>query len=122
MKLFEQFEIVARRRRLAQNTIDAYATWIRQFLSFSASNANEWKHPKDLGSADVEAFLNDLVIRRRLSASAQNQALCALVFLYTHVLQDVIPQDSSSESFFCSAAVDELSVFQLCSRRMKFDA
>ena len=43
--------------------------------------------------ADVEAFLNDAVVRRRLSASAQNQALCALVFLYTHVLDDVIPQD-----------------------------
>jgi integron integrase len=46
-----------------------------------------------LGTADVEAFLNDLVVRRRLSASAQNQALCALVFLYTHVLEDVLPQD-----------------------------
>ena len=34
-----------------------------------------------------------LVVRRRLSASAQNQALCALVFLYKHVLDDVIPQD-----------------------------
>jgi integron integrase len=41
----------------------------------------------------VEAFLNDLVVRRRLSASSQNQALCALVFLYGQVLQDVIPQD-----------------------------
>ncbi len=45
------------------------------------------------GPTDVEAFLNDLVMRRRLSASWQNQALNALAFLYRHVLEDVIPQD-----------------------------
>jgi integron integrase len=93
LKLLEQVVIVARRRRLAQNTIDVYRLWIRQFLTFSAQRLGEWKPPEQLGTADVEAFLNDLVIRRRLSASAQNQALCALVFLYGQVLADVIPQD-----------------------------
>src|SRR6185312_13219764 len=67
--------------------------WIRQFLTFSAQQLGQWKPPEKLGTADVEAFLNDLVMRRRLSASAQNQALCALVFLYGRVLADVIPQD-----------------------------
>ena len=93
MKLLEQFEVVARRQRLAQNTIDVYALWTRQFLTFSAARLGVWKHPKELGTSDVEAFLNDLVIERRLSASSQNQALNALVFLYTHVLADTIPQD-----------------------------
>lgn len=46
-----------------------------------------------LGTDDVEAFLNDLVVERRLSASSQNQALNALVFLYRHVLEDAIPSD-----------------------------
>jgi integron integrase len=46
-----------------------------------------------LGTDDVERFLNDLVIRRRLSASSQNQALNALVFLYRHVLEGVVPAD-----------------------------
>lgn len=93
MKLLEQVVTVGRRRRLAQNTIDVYRLWIRQFLAFCAQRAGAWKPPQHLGTADVEAFLNDLVMRRRLSASAQNQALCALVFLYKQVLADVIPQD-----------------------------
>lgn len=93
MKLLEQLDVVAKRRRLAPNTIHAYHHWIRRFLRFCARLSGQWKHPSQLGTADVEAFLNDLVLNLRLSASAQNQALCALVFLYTHVLDGVIPQD-----------------------------
>jgi site-specific recombinase XerD len=93
MKLLEQFDVLARRKRLAQNSIDAYSSWIRQFLHFAAQRAGQWVHPRKLGTPDVEAFLNELVVQRRLSASSQNQALCALVFLYTHVLEHVIPQD-----------------------------
>jgi site-specific recombinase XerD len=93
MKLLEQVQIVAQRKRFAKNTVDAYLLWIKQFLTFSAKHSGEWKHPRQLGTTDVEAFLNDLVVARRLSASSQNQALCALVFLYTKVLEDVIPQD-----------------------------
>jgi site-specific recombinase XerD len=78
---------------LAQNTIEVYGLWIKRFLTFSAAQSGEWKHPRDLATSDVEAFLNDLVMRRRLSASSQNQALNALVFLYTHVLEDAIPAD-----------------------------
>ena len=87
MKLLTQLEVVARRRGLARATIDAS----RQFLTFSAGRHGAWRAPDQLGTADVEAFLNDLVVRRRLSASSQNQALCALVFLYQRVLEDVIP-------------------------------
>jgi integron integrase len=93
MKLLEQLAATARLRRLAQNTIDVYSLWVRQFLTFSAGRYKSWMRPEELGTGDVEAFLNDLVIRRRLSASSQNQALNALVFLYTHVLENTIPQD-----------------------------
>ncbi len=89
MKLLETFESVARQRRLADNTIDAYRSWIQQFLRFSASAHGQWKRPEELGTADVEGFLNDLLSRRRLSASSQNQALNALVFLYSQVLDAV---------------------------------
>src|SRR5438270_520497 len=65
------------------------------FCSTSASvpRHERWMHPAQLGTADCEAFLNDLVTRRRLSASSQNQALNALVFLYRRVLKNAIPQD-----------------------------
>jgi len=71
MKLLEQVVVVARRTRLAQSTIDVYCLWIRQFLTFAAQKHGTWKSPQHLGTADVEAFLNDLVMRRRLSASSQ---------------------------------------------------
>src|SRR5687767_2906811 len=91
MGILQQVVVVARRRRLADNSIDAYSSWIKAFLTFAAARHGTWKHPVELGTQDVEAFLNDLVMRRRLSASSQNQALNALVFLYRHVLADTIP-------------------------------
>jgi hypothetical protein len=45
-----------------------------------------WRHPKDLGVAEVRAFLTHLAAERKVSASTQNQALNALLFLYRHVL------------------------------------
>jgi integrase len=93
MKLLEQLHVVARRRGLSDRTVKAYSLWVKQFLTFSAGRLGDWRHPVNLGTSDVEAFLNELVMRRRLSASTQNQALNALVFLYTQVLDDVIPQD-----------------------------
>lgn len=93
MKLLEQVDLAARRLRLAPSTIDAYSSWIQQYLRFSCARLGRWEHPVKLGTSDCEAFLNDLVLRRRLSASSQNQALNALVFLYSHVLENTIPQD-----------------------------
>jgi integron integrase len=93
MRLLEQLMVVARRRRLADATVEVYTHWVRDFLRFSADRHGTWTHPTQLGTSDVESFLNDLVMRRRLAASSQNQALNALVFLYRHVLEDVIPQD-----------------------------
>jgi integron integrase len=93
MKLLDQVVVVARQRRLAENTIDVYLLRIRQYLAFCAGRRGGWTHPRELGTADVEAFLNHLVIERRLSASTQNQALNAVVFLYWRVLQDDNPQE-----------------------------
>jgi hypothetical protein len=46
--------------------MQAYVLWVRQFLTFHAARNGRWVHPAQLGSAHVEAFLNDLVVRRRL--------------------------------------------------------
>jgi hypothetical protein len=57
---------------MAPTTIDAYSGWIRNYLCFCADARAAWAHPAQLGTRDVGAFLNDLVARRRLSASSQN--------------------------------------------------
>ncbi len=93
MRLLDRLALVARRRRLADATIDAYSSWVRNYLAFCAAGRGEWTPPERLGTRDVERFLNHLVVERRLSASSQNQALNALVFLYKHVLENAIPQD-----------------------------
>jgi integron integrase len=69
-----------RSRRYSPRTERAYIQWARRFIAF-----HERKHPRELGGRDVSAFLDDLA-RKGASASTHNQALCALVFLYQHVL------------------------------------
>src|SRR5262245_43893268 len=70
-----------RLRHLSRRTETAYLGWIRRFVEF-----NRRRHPRELGKADVEAFLTHLAVDRRVSAATQNQALGALLFLYRHVL------------------------------------
>jgi integron integrase len=62
-------------------TEEAYVAWVRRFVKFCGL-----RHPRDLGSSDVRAFLSHLAERERLSAASQNQAASALAFLYERVL------------------------------------
>lgn len=71
----------ARARRLSLRTERAYVAWIRRYIRFHG-----WRHPATLGEDEVVAFLNHLVVERRVAPSTQSQALCALLFLYNHVL------------------------------------
>src|SRR5688500_3849796 len=93
MKLLERADLVCRRRGMSRKTAQAYCHWIRRFLSFSAIARGGWTAPAQLGTTDVEAFLNHLVGERHLAASTQNQALNALVFLYRPVLANAIASD-----------------------------
>jgi site-specific recombinase XerD len=90
MELLEHVVAVARRMRLADRTVEAYTYWIRRYLAYSAARFGRWKRPEELFTDDLNHFLNHLVLEKRLSASSQNQALNALVFLYRRVLEDDI--------------------------------
>jgi integron integrase len=59
----------------------AYVSWILRFLRFHG-----WTHPDQMGGGEITLFLSDLATRRRVSASTQNQALSAVLFLYRNVL------------------------------------
>jgi integron integrase len=70
-----------RARNYSHRTGEAYVGWIRRFIRF-----HKRRHPARLGEAHVREFLNDLAVRREVSASTQNQALSAVLFLYRDVL------------------------------------
>jgi integrase len=54
--------------------------------------AHDWRHPLELGRTEVVTFLSDLATRGRVSASTQNQALAAILFLYGAVLEQELPR------------------------------
>ncbi len=62
-------------------TEDAYVNWVRRFIVF-----HNMRHPQEMGAAEVEAFLTHLAVEQHVSASTQNQAFSALLFMYREVL------------------------------------
>ena len=80
-KLLDRLRAAIRVRHYSRRTEDAYADWSRRFILFHGK-----RHPAEMGAAEVNAFLTDLAVRGHVSASTQNQALCALLFLYESVL------------------------------------
>ncbi len=81
-KLLDQLRAAIRARHYSIRTEQAYVAWVKRFIQFHGL-----RHPSDLSKSDVEAFLTHLAINRKVAANTQNQALSALVFLYTHVLR-----------------------------------
>ena len=61
--------------------------WGRRYLKFHRDQTGDWRHPRDLGATEVVAFLNHLASAENVAAATQNQALNAIVFLYSSVLQ-----------------------------------
>ena len=71
-----------RTKHYSLKTEKSYLRWIRSFILF-----NNKRHPKDMSHPEVERYLNYLAVERKVSSATQNQALCALMFLYKQVLQ-----------------------------------
>lgn len=82
MKLLEAVRARIRTRHFSRATEVVYLGWIRQFVEFHGR-----RHPRDLGEREVGAFLTSLAVARHVASSTQNQALAALQFLYTEVLE-----------------------------------
>jgi integron integrase len=69
-------------RHYARRTVTTYEQWLRRYLRFHGL-----RHPREMGSAEVNAFLTHLAVDLQVSASTQNQALSALLFLYRELLE-----------------------------------
>jgi integron integrase len=81
-KLLDEVRRALRVRHRSPRTEEAYLYWIRRFIHFHGR-----RHPRELGRPQVSEFLSSLAIDHKVSASTQSQALCALIFLYKHVLE-----------------------------------
>lgn len=85
-KLLDALRAQLRVMHYAIRTEDAYVDWVRRFILF-----HDKRHPKDMGPTEVASFLSHLAVTRHVSASTQNQAKAAVLFLYRHVLGIELP-------------------------------
>ena len=85
-RLMDQVRAALRVRHYSLSTERSYCDWIRRFILF-----NQKRHPSDLGVGEVTAFLSYLATQRNVSASTQNQAKAAILFLYKQVLAQDLP-------------------------------
>jgi|SRR5271169_7198334 len=72
LKLLEQVSEVMRFKHYSISTETTYREWIKRFILFHGK-----RHPREMGAAEVERFLSDLAVRRKVAASTQNQAFNA---------------------------------------------
>lgn len=85
-KLLDQVRGKIRLKHYSIRTEQAYLHWITRFILFYGK-----RHPREMGPAQVEAFLTDLAVEGKVAASTQNQAKSALLFLYREVLEEELP-------------------------------
>jgi site-specific recombinase XerD len=80
-KLLELFREAMRVRHYSKRTEDTYCAWVKRYVHF-----HNMRHPKEMGEPEMNAFLTHLAVAEKVSASTQNQALSALLFLYRNVI------------------------------------
>ncbi len=82
VKLLDRVRQAIRAKHYSRRTEKAYTGWIRRFIIF-----NNKRHPSDMGKNEIRRYLSYLAVKSKVSASTQNQALSAILFLYREVLQ-----------------------------------
>jgi site-specific recombinase XerD len=76
-RLLEEVRRVCRVRHLSLRTEQAYSQWVRRYVLF-----HHKRHPRDMGEAEIRAFISHLAVDGDITASTQTVALSALLFLY----------------------------------------
>jgi integron integrase len=80
-KLLDRLREALRSRHYSRRTEEAYHHWVKRFILF-----HNVRHPAEMAEPEINAFLTHLAVKEKVSASTQNQALSALLFLYRCVL------------------------------------
>jgi integron integrase len=81
-KLLERLRTTMRTAHYSRKTEESYINWIKQFIIF-----NNKTHPEQLGADAIKEFLSYLAVKRNVSASTQNQALSAILYLYKNIIR-----------------------------------
>ncbi len=80
-RLMDEMRDALRSRHYSKRTEKAYCLWVERYIRF-----HNLRHPAEMTEPEINAFLTHLAVEGKVSASTQNQALCAILFLYRHVL------------------------------------
>lgn len=80
-KLLDQYRDTLRIKHYSPRTEDTYITWVKNYILF-----HNKRHPKEMGVPEIEQFIIHLATTQQVSASTQNQAFSAILFLYRHIL------------------------------------
>jgi len=80
-KLLDRYHNEMQSRHYSPKTEQVYSRWIIRYIRF-----HRYRHPSSMAEAEINAFLSDLAVTVKVSATTQNQALSAILFLYRHVL------------------------------------
>ena len=81
-KLLDRYSEALRNRHYSLRTEKTYISWVRQYIVY-----HNKRHPSEMGVSEINDFITYLVNGRTISASTQNQAISAILFLYRNVLQ-----------------------------------
>lgn len=80
-RLLNRYRREMRARHYSRRTEQTYTRWVKRFIYFHGM-----RHPEKMAEPEINAFLTHLAVEKKVSASTQNQALSALLFLYRHVI------------------------------------
>ncbi|MBV6394356.1 MAG: Tyrosine recombinase XerD [Anaerolineales bacterium] len=80
-KLLDHYRDHIRLKQYSPRTEKTYLKWVREYILY-----HNKRHPKEMGAEQIRQFITHLVVERQASASTQNQAISAIIFLYRNVL------------------------------------
>ena len=85
-RLMDEAREVFRTHHYSYRTEVTYLKWIKRYIKYHGNCP-----PREMGPTEIQAFINDLANVGRVSASTQNQALSAILFLYKKILNIDLP-------------------------------
>ncbi|MBN1449698.1 MAG: integron integrase [Anaerolineales bacterium] len=86
-KLLDQYRDQIRLKQYSPRTEKTYLNWVREYILF-----HNKRHPREMGVPEINQFITHLVVDRKASASTQNQAISAILFLYRNLLKIELDQ------------------------------